>query len=162
MLSKRLAPQSIISVDNLCFCLQCQKERNLQNTLQKLPKGELSFFLIISHSEQVNNYILLTTHRTVAHTVSLLSWDLCALKWFTHYLLLLYQWWARINIISASVSWFFFTVLFLYSAPHTFISPLSSCLIKTLTVGAGAVIHVIAEDNPVISQWCLQQGQCST
>ena len=49
-------------------------------------------------------------------------------------------------------------MLFLYSALHTFVSPLSSCLIKTLTVAAGAVIHVIAEDNPVISQWCLQLG----
>lgn len=46
----------------------------------------------------------------------------------------------------------------LYSAPHTFVPPLSSCLIKTLTVAAGAVIHVIGEDNPVISQWCLQPG----
>lgn len=52
----------------------------------------------------------------------------------------------------------FSTVLPLYSAPHTFVSPLSSCLIKTLTVAAGAVIHVIAEDNPVISQRCLQPG----
>lgn len=46
----------------------------------------------------------------------------------------------------------------LYSAPHTRTSPLSSCLIKTLTVAARAVIHVIAEDNPVISQWCLMPG----
>lgn len=52
----------------------------------------------------------------------------------------------------------FSTVLPLYSAPHAFVSPLSSCLIKTLTVAAGAVIHVIAEDNPLISQWCLQPG----
>ena len=36
--------------------------------------------------------------------------------------------------------------------------PPSSCLIKTLTVDAGAIIHVIGEDNPVISLWCLQPG----
>lgn len=53
---------------------------------------------------------------------------------------------------------FFFTVLLVNSAPHSVVFPLSSCLIKTLTAAAGAVIHVIAEDNLVISQWCLQPG----
>lgn len=53
---------------------------------------------------------------------------------------------------------FFFTVLLVYSTPHDVVSTLSSCLIKTLTMAAGAVIHVIAEDNPVISQRCLQPG----
>lgn len=51
-----------------------------------------------------------------------------------------------------------FMMLLLYSAPNTCVSRLSSCLIKTLTVAARAVIHVTAEDNPVISQWCLTPG----
>lgn len=51
-----------------------------------------------------------------------------------------------------------FTVLPLYSVPRTLISPLSSCLIKTFTAAAGAVIHVLAKDNPVISQRRMQPG----
>lgn len=62
------------------------------------------------------------------------------------------------HYISIIVMIFFCSVLLLYSALHTFVSPLSSCLIKALTVAARAVIHVIAKDNPMISQWCLQPG----
>lgn len=53
----------------------------------------------------------------------------------------------------------FYGVASVFCSTHTCISPLSSCLIKTLTVAARAVIHVIAEDNPVISQWCLMPGK---
>lgn len=58
--------------------------------------------------------------------------------------------------LSATTSWIFLNCITVVCFIRTFISPLSFHLIKALSAASGAVIHVIAEDNRVISQWCLQ------